>query len=102
MEFINKKLGKRMKVVISQPMKGKTKEEILEERKRILEIAKIKGNEVIETMHEDYKDEGNKSIKCLSKSIEAIGDADMCKILKNTSIGIAYDGNIGFSVSVSL
>jgi hypothetical protein len=34
---------------------------------------------------------------CLSRNI-----CDMCKIFKNTSIGIAYDGNIGFRVSVSL
>ncbi|MDR2645376.1 MAG: hypothetical protein LBB44_05315, partial [Endomicrobium sp.] len=34
---------------------------------------------------------------CLSRNM-----SDMCKILKNTSIGIAYDGSIGFRVSVSL
>jgi hypothetical protein len=34
---------------------------------------------------------------CLSRNM-----FDMCKILKNTSLGIAYDGNIGFRVSVSL
>ena len=28
--------------------------------------------------------------------------SDMCKLLKNTSLGIAYDGSIGFSLSVSL
>jgi predicted RNase H-like HicB family nuclease len=68
--------GGRMKVVISQPMKGKTREQIMEERKRALEVAKIKGDEVIETVYEDYKDEGNIPIKCLARSIEAIGDAD--------------------------
>jgi hypothetical protein len=34
---------------------------------------------------------------CMSRNI-----SDMCKILKNTAIGITYDGNIGFRVSVSL
>jgi hypothetical protein len=34
---------------------------------------------------------------CVSRNM-----SDMCKIFKNTSIGIAYDGNIGFRVSVSL
>jgi hypothetical protein len=34
---------------------------------------------------------------CLSRNI-----SDMCKIFKNTSIGIAYDGSIGFRVSVCL
>ncbi|MDR2644902.1 MAG: hypothetical protein LBB44_02830 [Endomicrobium sp.] len=34
---------------------------------------------------------------CLSRNM-----SDMCKILKNTSIGITYDDNIGFRVSVSL
>jgi hypothetical protein len=38
-----------------------------------------------------------KTFICMSRNI-----SDMCKILKNTSIGIAYDGNIGFRVSVSL
>jgi hypothetical protein len=66
----------QMKIAISQPMKGKTKEEILEERKRVLEIAKIKGDEVIDTVFDDYKDEGNISIKCLARSIEAIADVD--------------------------
>jgi hypothetical protein len=34
---------------------------------------------------------------CMSRNM-----SDMCKIFKNTSIGIAYDGSIGFRVSVSL
>jgi hypothetical protein len=34
---------------------------------------------------------------CMSRNM-----SDICKIFKNTSIGIAYDGNIGFRVSVSL
>jgi hypothetical protein len=34
---------------------------------------------------------------CLSRNM-----SDMCRILKNTSLGIAYDGNIGFRLSVSL
>jgi hypothetical protein len=34
---------------------------------------------------------------CMSRNI-----SDMCKIFRNTSLGIAYDGNIGFRVSVSL
>jgi hypothetical protein len=41
-----------MKIAISQPMKGKTKEQIMEERKRVLEIAKLKGDEVIETVYD--------------------------------------------------
>jgi hypothetical protein len=34
---------------------------------------------------------------CLSRNM-----SDMCKIFKNTSLGITYDGNIGFRASVSL
>jgi hypothetical protein len=34
---------------------------------------------------------------CMSRNM-----SDMCKIFRNTSLGIAYDGNIGFRVSVSL
>jgi hypothetical protein len=42
----------------------------------VLEIAKIKGDEIIETVYDDYKDEGNMAIKCLARSIEAIADVD--------------------------
>jgi hypothetical protein len=38
-----------------------------------------------------------KPFVCLSRNM-----SDMCKILRNTSIGIVYDGNIGFRASVSL
>jgi predicted RNase H-like HicB family nuclease len=62
-----------MKMAISQPMKGKTKEQIMEERKRVLEIAKKRGDEVIDTVFDGYKDEGNIPIKCLARSIDAMG-----------------------------
>jgi uncharacterized protein YycO len=71
-----------MKVVISQSMKGKTREQIMEERKRVIEIAKIKGDEVIETVYDEYKDEGNMAIKCLARSIEKIAEADAVVFMK--------------------
>jgi hypothetical protein len=57
-------------------MRNMPKEKILEDRSKVLDIAKMKGDEVIETVFDGYKDEGNIAIKCLAKSIEAIAEAD--------------------------
>jgi hypothetical protein len=71
-----------MKIVISQPMKGKRKEEILEERKRVIEVAKLKGDTVIETLYADFNPEGNVPLKCLARTIEKIGEADAVVFMK--------------------
>lgn len=71
-----------MKVFISQPMKGKTEQEILEERKDI--IAQIKtyhpGAEIIDSykLLKDYiiADDEKTSLKFLGESIKALADAD--------------------------
>lgn len=63
-----------MKIMISQPMKGKTKEEILRERKRILEDSGIREDEVLNTLF-DFN--GKSSLYYLSKSIETMDKAEL-------------------------
>lgn len=74
------------KLFISQPMKGKTKEEILAVRKRAIENAKVVMDddvEVIESYFEDYNpDDGCVPLKYLSKSLELLADADIVYFAK--------------------
>ena len=75
-----------MKVFISQPMRGKIDEEILNERNQVIE--KIKSQyedvEIIDSYFEDYNPEdGNVALKYLSKSIELLADADLAVFIKD-------------------
>ena len=68
-----------MKVFISQPMNGKDEQTILKERAKM--ISRIKEQypdaEILESYFEDYKPStGNVALKCLSKSLELLADAD--------------------------
>ena len=69
------------KLFISQPMNGKTEEEILAVRKKAIESAKVMLNEdveVIESYFEDYNpDKGCVPLKYLAKSLELLADADV-------------------------
>lgn len=66
-----------MKVMISQPMRGKTNKEIREERKDIIEDLTKKGYEVVDTIiSEDAPENIDDAIFYLSKSIEFIGKVD--------------------------
>lgn len=66
-----------MKVMISQPMNGKTEEQIKEERKELIQAIETSGDEVIDTIftQEPPKD-CDTAIYYLAKSIEAIGKVD--------------------------
>lgn len=73
-----------MKVFISQPMNGKTDEEILKERNQAIEKIKkqYEDVEIIESYFEDYNpSDGNTPLKYLSKSIELLADADVALFL---------------------
>ena len=74
------------KLFISQPMNGKTKEEILAVRERAIESAKVVLNddvEVIESYFEDYNpNDGCIPLKYLSKSLELLADADIAYFAK--------------------
>lgn len=68
------------KVFISQPMNGKTEQEILEERANMFQLAKesFPDAELIDSYFEDYKpSSGNVALKYLAKSLELLADADV-------------------------
>lgn len=67
-----------MKIMISQPMKGKTNEQIKLEREELVKELLKHGYEVIDTVIDDFiEGEGNNyAIKCLARSIEFIASVD--------------------------
>ena len=66
-----------MKVMISQPMRGKTEEQIREERKAIIEKFNNMHIEVIDTIFTDEPPKDcNVSVYYLGKSISAMKDID--------------------------
>ena len=90
-----------MKVFISQPMNGLTKEQIKEARERAINNAKlaiweerrkwvgadhatINDIEIIDSYFEDYNPEGGSvPLKYLAKSLELLADADIAYFCKN-------------------
>ena len=64
-----------MKIMISQPMNGKTNEQIRAERAELVEKLEKTGNEVIDTIISDF-DDNTDQILYLAKSIEFIADVD--------------------------
>ena len=68
------------KVFISQPMKDKTEQEILEERANIFQLAKesFPDAELIDSYFDDYEPSaGNVGLKYLAKSLELLANADV-------------------------
>ena len=70
------------KLFISQPMNGKTEEEILKARRNAIESAKrnmdVDEIEVIDAYFKDYNPEnGCTPLKYLAKSLELLADADV-------------------------
>ena len=75
-----------MKVFISQPMTGRPKEELLNERNEVIEILKNKYNDVdvLDSYFEDYDPQnGSIPLKYLAKSIEVLADADVLLCVGN-------------------
>lgn len=69
-----------MKIMISHPMRGKTNEQIREERAELVEKLESQGHEVIDTVLDISE---NKSpIYYLSKSIELLDKADGVVFMK--------------------
>lgn len=65
------------KIFISQPMKGKSDEEILSERERIISTLK---NEIgdIDVLDTYFTDHGQHTpLQCLAKSLYVLSDADI-------------------------
>lgn len=66
-----------MKIMISQPMRGKTNEQIREERDELVKKLKRQGHEVIDTIFTgEMPIECDMGIYLLAKSIEAMSKAD--------------------------
>lgn len=73
------------KVFISQPMKGRTDQEIIEERAELFAHAKetYPDAELIDSYFGDYKPStGNVALKYLAKSLELLADADVAYFAK--------------------
>ena len=64
-----------MKIMISQPMRGKTEKEIKEERKNLVKQLQEEGHEVLETVFDDF-DCYASPIAYLARSIEYLDKAD--------------------------
>lgn len=65
-----------MKVMISQPMRGKTETQIRAERKKLIKQLESEGHEVVDTIFADKTPEGDAALYYLSKSIEAMSKVD--------------------------
>lgn len=66
-----------MKVMISQPMAGKTNEQIKQDRQKLVSQLKDKGYEVVDTIiSENAPSNSTEAIFYLSKSIEYISKVD--------------------------
>lgn len=71
------------KIMISQPMRGKTNEQIREERKNLIKELANEGLEVIDTIiDEEPPKDMDEAIYYLSKSIEFIGKVDCVYFMK--------------------
>ena len=70
-----------MKIMISQPMRGKTEKQIKEERAELVRKLEEEGHEVLQTVFEDF-DENASPIYYLAKSIEFLDKADIVIFMK--------------------
>lgn len=67
-----------MKIMISQPMRGKTNEQIRLEREELVKELENAGHEVLDTIIDDFVEgqDDDYAIRCLAKSIEFIANVD--------------------------
>lgn len=73
-----------MKVMISQPMRGKTEEQIRVEREEVIEKFNKLHIDVVDTIFTEEAPENiNAAIYYLSKSIEVLGQVDALYLMKN-------------------
>ena len=70
-----------MKIMISQPMRGKTEKEIKDERDVLVKKLQKEGHEVLETVFEDF-DCYASPIAYLARSIEFLDKADAVVFMK--------------------
>ena len=65
-----------MKLMISQPMRGKTNEQIRRERAELVKQLESEGYEIVDTILENAPADEDTAIYCLSQSIRFIGKVD--------------------------
>lgn len=65
-----------MRVMISQPMRGKTKELILKERERTVKLLEEQGHEVVDNIIRDIDECIHVSVFDLAKSLEIMSKCD--------------------------
>ena len=70
-----------MKIMISQPMRGKTEKEIKEERAELVKKLEEEGHEILETVFSDF-DCYASPIAYLARSIEFLDKADAIVFMK--------------------
>ena len=72
-----------MKIMISQPMTGKTNEEIRDEREELVEALENEGHEVIDTIFNfEDKDPYNHGLFYMGHSILAMSEVDAVVFMK--------------------
>lgn len=71
-----------MKIMISQPMRGKTNEQIREERAELVKRLQEEGHEVVDTVFENAPENEDVAIYMLSQSIRHIGKVDALYFMK--------------------
>jgi Asp-tRNA(Asn)/Glu-tRNA(Gln) amidotransferase A subunit family amidase len=65
-----------MKIMISQPMRGKTNEQIRNEREELVKQLEKQGHEVVDTVFDKAPKGVDEAVYFLSKSIEFISKVD--------------------------
>lgn len=73
---------KKLKIMISQPMRGKTNEQIKRERAEIVELLQEEGYEVVDTVFENAPADEDVAMYMLSQSIRYIGKVDAVYFMK--------------------
>ena len=71
-----------MKIMISQPMRGKNNKQIRNERQELIKQVEEKGHEVIDTIFENAPSDEDMAIYMLSQSIRYIGKVDGIVFMK--------------------
>lgn len=71
-----------MKIMLSQPMKGKTNEEIKKEREHLVKEIESNGDIVLDTIFDTAPKDSDEAIWYLSKSIEYLAQADVVFFMK--------------------
>ena len=70
------------KIMISQPMRGKTNEEIRKEREHLVTNIESNGDIVLDTIFDEAPKNVDEAIWFLSKSIEYLAQADVIFFMK--------------------